>query len=324
MLRIDSVPALRDKLDFGDCDLVVSVKPEFDIKHGDWPGIYHAAMTCVGASVRHQSGDVASIDAQASRFTRSNIVFQLDLIRVSAESHDFAVHYFSYNDLGNLLGRVAHKLGVKLGFDGLRKPIRHPEKETYLFDDLVISKNWAEALRLLKYDPTRFFNGFDAREEMYEYVMSSPWASPSLYLLENRNYKARTRDAKRPSYSGMLEWLRTDWAGTGFDWDANRERAVKEFEDCYLGLPGVGQAMTEIQSNLATSTAARARFNGARISEMTGLTKQDLGRWMAGVRGRFADDGELFKWVLSVDDKALLEYGNSLYAADQDAEPAGP
>ena len=44
MLRIDSVPALRDKLDFGDCDLVVSVKPEFDIKHGDWPGIYHAAM----------------------------------------------------------------------------------------------------------------------------------------------------------------------------------------------------------------------------------------------------------------------------------------
>jgi hypothetical protein len=46
-------------------------------------------------------------------------VFQVDLISNPAESFEFASRYFSYNDAGNLVGRLAHARYTSLRHDGL-------------------------------------------------------------------------------------------------------------------------------------------------------------------------------------------------------------
>jgi len=45
---------------------------------------------------------------------------QIDFILCnSIELFNSSLFYFSYNDLGNLLGRIYHKFGIKFGHDGL-------------------------------------------------------------------------------------------------------------------------------------------------------------------------------------------------------------
>ena len=41
--------------------------------------------------------------------------FQIDFIKVGEENWETSKNYFSYNDLGNLMGRLAQRLGVKYG-----------------------------------------------------------------------------------------------------------------------------------------------------------------------------------------------------------------
>ena len=45
--------------------------------------------------------------------------FQIDLILTSKANFDTSFTYFAYNDLGNLMRRVSHKLGFKYGHECL-------------------------------------------------------------------------------------------------------------------------------------------------------------------------------------------------------------
>ena len=65
--------------------------------------------------------------------------FQIDFIYVKPIEYECANNYFSYNDMGNLLGRVIKQLGFKLSFKGLRYAIRN---EHTIVKDIVIDYDW--------------------------------------------------------------------------------------------------------------------------------------------------------------------------------------
>jgi len=52
---------------------------------------------------------------------------QVDLILAPAKEFEFSYYYFAWNDLGNFVGRTAHRLGFKFGHDGLWYVLRDPK-----------------------------------------------------------------------------------------------------------------------------------------------------------------------------------------------------
>src|SRR3546814_18504796 len=56
------------------------------------------------------------------------------------------------------------------------------------------------------YSPDGLDQGFETPEDIYSFVASSPFFSSDIFLLENRNAKARMRDKKRKMYMEFLLW----------------------------------------------------------------------------------------------------------------------
>lgn len=134
-----------------------------------------------------------------------SVFFQVDLIATHPDIFSFHSSYLNWNDLGNLVGVVASKTKfLKYGHNGLRYLFKDGDNQ---FHEAVLTLDWDEALRFMGYEPARYHEGFDNLEEVYAYASSSKYFDPVLYAFENRNHIQRTRDRKRPTYNGFLNYI---------------------------------------------------------------------------------------------------------------------
>lgn len=289
-LRAQAIPWYAEKPDHGDLDILVAAGPGYDVG---------ALARALGAVEVVHNGTVSSIGLQVPEG-----VFQVDLVSVEPRSYDFSMSYFAYNDMGNLLGRVAHKMGFKLGHLGLSYVLRDPDKDTLVIDEIMITRSWSEALRLLGYNPAFYQTamargGFRDLESIFRYVTSSPYVNRDIYLLENRNQKARARDSKRKTYSEFLAWIEQAEEIPAFDWSNKelvRRTALSQARACF---PDFAEAMDAASARALQHAAARRRFNGAVVAKITGLTGVELGAVMKEVRSGFRSEDDLTRWALS-------------------------
>lgn len=291
------IPAYRSKPDFGDLDILV----------------------CAGLFTQYSAGDLAR---ELGRLTESGEplpwvrngpvlsmglplqtggVFQVDLIAAAPEWFDFARDYFSHNDTGNLMGRVAHRMGLKFGHDGLWLPLRDG---THLYRTLPVTRDFRSAIAFLGFDHGRWREGFETLEDIYRFIADGSRFARDLFPLEHRSHRARTRDAKRATYAGFLRWLEAHGEipdriayPEGKNWLPEIFRAFPELEPAWL----------DAQSDHALSKAAKRRFNGALVTRLTGLRGKELGALMAKIRASFGGDRDFREKVLSTPDRELKE-----------------
>ncbi|MCH8618214.1 hypothetical protein [Undibacterium sp. TS12] len=294
--RMEAVLAYANKPDFGDMDILV--------EGGDGYDPAQFAHVLQATEVVH-NGDVSSMGLAIEEG-----VFQLDLIRTPATSFDFAVRYFGLNDFGNLVGRIAHKFGAKFGHLGLLYPLRDTETGSHLIAELCITSDFSEALDLLGYDANRYEQlrttaQFKSLEDIFHYVVSSPFANREIYLLDNRNHKARIRDAKRATYNAFLAWLDEQaegvipaypWAEAGSN---ERDRQKQAFlENCFTRFPSFKLAYEQAMQRHERTVQVKRKFNGILVTELTGLTGKALGELMAAVRHSFTDEEAFMNFFL--------------------------
>lgn len=301
--RIEAVMAYADKADFGDLDILVEAGNGYDA--GQLAAVLQATEVVL-------NGDVTSIGLAVAEG-----VFQLDLIRTESDSFDFASRYFGLNDFGNLIGRIAHKFGAKFGHLGLLYPLRAPDDKDYLIAELCITRDFSEALNLLGYDAPLYENmrvtgQFKTLEDIFRYVVSSPYVNREIYLLGNRNHKARIRDAKRATYNAFLLWLDEQddiqlptysWAEAG---TSARDEQKQEFlEMAFTCFPDFKLAHDQAMARYARKKQVKQQFNGALVAEITGLSGKQLGELMAQIRNSFADEASFENFFLEVDTEVI-------------------
>lgn len=114
--RVAVIPAYFSKTDFGDADVLVS--SEGVQAAGGGERLRQLAMEAFHATDLFKNGNVLSFDYRSSP-EQTEPGFQVDVFLQEEKSFDFALNYFSFNDLGNLVGRTAHKQGCSFGHDGL-------------------------------------------------------------------------------------------------------------------------------------------------------------------------------------------------------------
>ena len=276
--RAETIPAYGSKADFGDLDVIVEQEKVLV------PGDGHAALEAFTQKHGHArlfkpNGNVVSYDYRASPTEEK--AFQVDLILTPAAEFDVAKAYFSYNDLGNLIGRTAHKMGFVYGHRGLLYPMRD---ESHLFKTIDVTSDIDQSLSFLGYDPQRFRQGFEDLQEIFDYVIGSKYFNKELFLLENRNHADRTRDRKRKTYSGFLEHLESRTDLPAFEYP---EEKAEWLPHALAVFPHLGKEMALAQEELAESRFIRSVFNGEKIQAWTGVSGKSLGKLMSRVREGF-------------------------------------
>ena len=260
-LYIEPVKAYRDKESFGDADIVVVFSENIN------PVEYIKQQFQPNEIVKNSS--VISFDYKQ---------LQVDIITFSdITTALFASNYFAFNDLGNFIGRTAHRLGFKFGQTGLNYVLR--DSDTVQIAELLVTDDFSSALQFLDYDPLIHLRGFDTLAQIFDYTASSKYFEPAQYLLQNRTSEARRRDRVRPSYMAILQYMQTR-----FDLNEMSEKVPVDrlwhLRRAFEVFPQFKRAYDFAIRKHYTHKQYRTNFNGDLIREWYGLSDIELGNFM--------------------------------------------
>jgi len=201
---------------------------------------------------------------------------QVDAIFHEKEDIQCALGYYANNDLGNLIGRLAHRLGLKYGHDGLS--YIHRDGDQVLFK-LNLSKDTAAIYEFLG---LKFKTTFDTIEDIFEFVSSSKYFHPNIYLLENRNHISRVRDRKRKTYNEFLQYCQNNFKdlvnepAPVIDKSISVSNAIAFFKRT--------DELNALMDIVHKNKVFKAKLNGDIIGDVTGLSGKELGQFMAYIK----------------------------------------
>lgn len=295
---VDAIPSYAEKKDFGDLDVMIS---EEGLKAGGGiKKLIEGAREKFFSRQERANGHVLSFEYRDSE--KDERGFQVDIIQMPEVTFDFAKNYFSFNDLGNLVGRTAHKMGLKFGHNGLWYVMRNGDHK---IADVLLTRDFDKSLTFLGFEPKRFREGFQNLKEVYEYVGNSKYFNGDIYLLENQSYKSRVRDKKRPTYQMFLNWIRETDKPSSFTYPDNKDEWLplmfKEF-------PNFKKEYDKALERSSQIIDFKEKFNAKIISQWTGRTGEALGHLMSNVKGNFENDLKMLDFLKNKDTEEIKDF----------------
>lgn len=277
---IQPIPFYASKESFGDLDMVVMCgSREWERLLDDLKKKYPD---------HSKNGNVFSFGVDVGKDTN----FQIDLIYVGEkfDERQMALTYFAYNDLGNLMGRIYHRAGFKYGHKGLLRVVRDEENSDHCIDEVLVTNDPREIFEFGGYDYDEFLDGFSTREDIFNYVTSSPYFNRDIYLFENRNAKARMRDSKRVIYNEFLKWCSGSDDLPEFQTEDKEEFRREQLRLALEKFPEFRVRYDGALKKLLKSKTINEKFNGSIVSEVTGLSGRDLGMFIRDFKSKWTDD----------------------------------
>jgi hypothetical protein len=267
--------AYYSKESFGDMDIILNSKylrvdyietivKVFKLGHGDWK----------------KNGNLLSIKYNN---------FQIDLIVTPDEDYKTSIDYFAWNDLGNLVGRISHKFGIKYGHRGAYLVVRDGDMQ---LGEIEVSKSTRDIHEILGLNHDVWLDGFETMEDVYKWVINTPYFNPAIYDYDNRNHTSRTRDKKRVNYHGFIEWLKTipEESIPKYQYDTYIERGGYNIREPFFTdiickrFPHVKDEYDKLIESYIQEMLFRNKFNGNLCREVIELDGKDLGYFMKYAR----------------------------------------
>lgn len=315
--RAEIIVAYRDKEDFGDCDVLVEREKVLP-NEGNILGMQQdEAFASVFEFTQQMNArevvvndNIVSFDYRSS--PNDPVGFQVDLIITPRDEIDVALNFFSYNDLGNLIGRVAHKMGCSYGHRGLIYPMRDKD---HIIAMIELSRDPDQMLAFLGYDAKRYHQGFNNLEEIFDFVCSGEFFNPDIFLLENRNNKSRTRDKKRPTYQKFLKYLETLENPKRTDFPEDKSVWLPRM---FSFFPNAQQKIDQALAEEKVKNDFRGVFNGEIFTEKTGVVGKDLGILMSKVRREMEQSRPDWREHAIENPSWVFQKLNQLMATDQE------
>ncbi len=204
--RVDMPLFYGKKESFGDADILVVGNPDINMHE-------YLTKTFSPNEIFH-NGSCWSFDYKE---------LQVDVITSSAEHYDTSLMYFSYNDLGNYIGRLAHGFGLKYGQEGLWLEYQFKGSNV---GSIPISKNYEKIFNFLGLSFERYLQGFETLEEIFEYIAKSKYFNWQAFQLSELNKINRDRNAKRASYMSFLKWIEENAMTSDYAYEVFKDKTI--------------------------------------------------------------------------------------------------
>lgn len=183
------VKELPEKESFGDIDIIIflnKIEPYKFIKDIFYP------IEIVN------NGSVYSFDYKN---------FQIDFITTtSLQKLNMFDFYYSYGDLGGIIGRITNSVNIKFGQDGLFCNVSKSMEEydiTQTIGKIILSVEPQSICEYLNLDYNRYCSGFTTQDEIIEWVKTCKYYKKELFL--HLNHEHRNRARKRPFYIKFMD-----------------------------------------------------------------------------------------------------------------------
>lgn len=237
-------------------------------------------------------------------YSFENSDFQIDLIFIKPEDFDFAKEYYSYNDLGIFIGRIADSFGIKYGSAGVYYTLGKIQNNHNFFqnkDKIMITKDYTEALELLGFDPVRYKKGFATMQEIYDFTTDSKYFTKASYQRESQNNANFHRNKTRKNFIEFQNMLKDKFEDKNLPFDHYREIGIDlvnakfpDFKDRYNAY------VADCNTNMLFSE----RFNGKRILKVANITDLEI----SSVLAQFKALPNFKETILSLEDSEIDDF----------------
>lgn len=276
-LNVGVAPCVRDKKDHGDLDIIMSdinaVNSVFNMKkmlsNSNWNDVdsFSSYIQKEFGYVPHKNSNVYSFPVEG---------FQVDITLVPVEEYNTSISYTSWGDLGNLMGRIYHKMGLHYGHNGLSFWIRQGlfdnnvawSDNDHVYDKLVITTDPNKIFEIGGFDYDRWLQGFDTEQDVWEFIIKSKYFNSEIFSLENLNNINRVRNKKRGMYMRFLEHVNDKTLPTGKQFLSKHEYGLIFQEDFHQ----LKSAIARYRHEYEVGKAIKEKFNGNLVHEWTGCS----------------------------------------------------
>jgi hypothetical protein len=276
-------PCIRSKETHGDLDIIM--------------GSYQDPNIIVKWKDENDFGKYLEKEFGYKPFKNSNVYsfpydgFQVDVTFHPTESLGMAVDYSSWGDLGNIMGRVFHKMGLHFGHSGLSFWIRQGlfdnnlqwSDSDHIYEKVILTNDMKEICEIGGFDYLRWQRGFDTEQDAFDFVVNSKYFDTELFQLESLNHTNRTRNRKRGMYMRFIEYVNSNNFAKGVPFKSKHEYSL--MMQCKFSQ--LQNAISNYRLLYEIDKVVAAKVNGKLVMEWLDLTEKDgklVGQIMNKVR----------------------------------------
>ena len=288
------------KPDFGDLDIVINS----DALEDNWEKIRQEIVKDLNIERYQSNGRV---------FSTVYSDFQVDYFTTSDEFFASTYNYLSFNDLGNLIGKICRRFNLKYGEKGLAYVYRR-ELGNYK-KDLTVTTDFKEISNFLKLDYHKWKKGFNNLEEIYQWTIASPYFSVEPYL--ERSTALNNRIKNRPTIQKFIEYIEKNNVTKTYKYLENRAEYIPLIDRSFPKANLVESIQREkIEEEITKQIIAK--FSGKLVMKLIPkLQAKELGEFIVSFKNQFED---FQKFILENSqekiDRQILDYYQN-YAASK-------
>ena len=267
------VVCYHTKESHGDLDLLIRIDDNDSI---NWKVYIHSKFK---PNAIHNNGGVYSFDYDG---------FQIDFIPVKKHKWETAKTYYSYDPLGNIMGKTYHKFNLSYGWDGLFYKFRNFNGR--LAENILISNDPRKIFEFGDYDYDRYLQGFDYIEEIFEFVQKSKYFDNEMFKMENLKHIDRKRNRKRGSYHLFLEYLEKNNINRRYEFHKDKDKYLMMI-DYYFPEANLMDKLHNLSIIDKENKILSQKFNGDMVMVwIPNLMGKELGAAMTKFKNALGND----------------------------------
>lgn len=263
-----------NKPDFGDLDIIIRL-----VDSSNWQQLRTKIVEDLGISAFKSAGAVFSTLYQN---------FQVDFFTAQPEYFESTYNYLSFNDLGNLIGKICRRFNLKYGERGLSYVYRRNNGN--FLKEIELTTDFQAICQFLSLDYDKWLLGFADLEKIFAWTIDCPYFSVAPYL--DRSTSLERRIKERSTIQSFIDYLDRHQITKAYQYLENRDDYLPWIADNFPA------ANLLDRLNLAIAAAERAefiktKFNGELLMRLIPeLAGKELGIFIVKFKQQFPDFDE--------------------------------
>ena len=294
-LELEFLIDVPNKIDFGDIDILYKYKSK-----NSFSNIIDIIKQTFNPIEIVPNGDVCSFAYQITSNDGEIKYFQVDLIK--STNLEMSKFYFSYGDLGGIIGRIAQYIGLKYGSAGLwvfpnsqtigeflhleqnlefTNNLKTQLKTQLNYDDvdldaivkaqysnIVLTSNPQIICEYLGLDYNKWIGGFISKNDIYEWIIESKFFNPTKFKV--LNCAGMQRANKRPMYQDFLQYIFKDEPNFVIEKGNSNINLQLDTLEHFTKLKELEDMIIKVMDNLVR----KHKFNGSKLIQLGIRDKQ--------------------------------------------------
>jgi len=284
-VETEIVTCYHQKPDHGDLDLLIKIDQRF---HNEGIDLRNFISDVFNPHAIHNNGGVYSFDYEN---------FQIDFIPVKESKWETAKVYYSYDPLGNIMGKTFHKFGLSYGWDGLFYKFRNFNGR--LAQNILLTNDAQKIFEFGGYDYNRYLQGFETLEDILKFAIDCKYFDTEIFQMNNLKSIDKKRNRKRGSYHVFLKYLEDNNINVRYPFEKNKELYLPMIDNSFPEAKLMDK-LSELQAKDRENKILSQRFNGDLVmSWLPDLKGKELGNAMTKFKNSFDTEEDYRKFVLT-------------------------